>query len=250
MALNFKSLFSRKKKRGVADDGDEPFFTGATLGPGLDDGLDDADGAAFNSTAANQPRGFADILNDDDWGVDLDDDDSAVLGHGARKRRRLLMLAGVGVVAALVAGGAATWWMLGDPSVSEGPQMADMASPAPSDPIGSGEKISLPMPAAPGLSDMGRRLAEGQATPSGAVLDSTAATDKSVARRPWLAQDSAEAGGGGTSATGETTKDSVDTAATVAAVTTEEQEAAPAQSPPSQPSETGCRHVANCSRTA
>ncbi|EKV32406.1 hypothetical protein C882_2485 [Caenispirillum salinarum AK4] len=204
MALNLKSLFSRKKKTD-AEDGEEPFFTGATLGPGLDDGLahDDAgapDGDAGDG-AADQPRDFADILEDEDWGDGLEDDDD-VLGHGARKRKRLAMLAGVGVVAALVAGGAA-WWMLTGDEAAEGPRMAEAGTPAPEPtaPIGSGSKVSLPMPAAPGLDDVresgaqdGAQSADaGATTDTGAVLDPTAATDKSIARRPWLAEDGGSA---------------------------------------------------------
>lgn len=194
MALSFKSLFSRKKKAAV-DDGSEPFFTGSTLGPGLDDGpaddLDDFSSTGQPNGADSQPRGFADILDDEDWGDDLDDDD-AMLGHGARKRKRLIMLAGVGALTALVGAGGVAWTLM-DAGADAPPHatLAETPPVEPSAPIASGDKVSLPMPAAPGL-DAGHtpstETAEaGNAAPPGATLDPTAATDKSVARRPWLA---------------------------------------------------------------
>ncbi|WP_425545068.1 hypothetical protein, partial [Caenispirillum bisanense] len=179
MALSFKGLFSRKKKtRAGDDDGREPFFTGATLGPGLgNDGDGQDDGPA---------RGFDDLLDDDAWGGD--DDDDGAPRRGARKgsgRKRVALFAAIGLAAAVIGGGAAWWLMTG----GEGPaQVAGLLSgdgsgdastaatggggeaPAgPSAPIGSGERVSLPMPPAPGLD--APRLSAGSTE---AVVDPTA----------------------------------------------------------------------------
>lgn len=193
MALSFKGLFNRKKKR-AARDGDEPFFTGATLGPGLDDSHDDEDfGGGGGDTGGKQPRDFSDILDDEDWGQDdYGDDDDTVIGHGPKRRKRLAVFAGIGLAAALIAGGGA-WWMMNDGSAGPAPeQLAGTPETAPTAAIASGSRVILPMPPAPGLEQL--RGGDDEGTAAGgrdAVLDPTAATDRSTARRPWLAEDGA-----------------------------------------------------------
>lgn len=192
MALSLKGLFSRKKKaRPAEDDGRAPFFTGATLGPGLgNDG--DGDGTT---------RGFDDLLDDEAWGGDDDDDTGRKRpARGGSGRKRVVLFAALGLAAAVIGGGAA-WWMLsggqapgqvatlldGDAAESEPAARGEGTPPAePSAPIGSGERVSLPMPPAPGLE--APRLGTAPAADGDVVVDATAATDRSTARRPWLTE--------------------------------------------------------------
>lgn len=199
MALNLKGLLSRKKKARAAEEGrDEPFFTGSTLGPGL--GPDGDDDDAGGATGAAPARDFDDLLDDDAWGGSDDDgddgDDRPARGGG---RKRIALFAAIGLGAAAVAGGGA-WWVMtsglldGDHG-AEGEQHAEAttggalpATDAPASaadpaaqPQDSGARVSLPMPPAPGLGG-------GTQTAAGVQIDPTAATDRSVARRPWLAE--------------------------------------------------------------
>lgn len=189
MALNLKGLLSRKKKTAAADDRDEPFFTGATLGPGLGDDPDD-DATSGGADGAPQ-RGFDSLLDDEAWGPDEDDggDDDRPTRGGNRKR--IALFAAIGLGAAAVAGGGA-WWVMTSGllhSADTGMETADASHAAgeghgasQGEGAGYGSRVSLPMPPAPGLEGPGLRA-------GGVVVDPTAATDKSVARRPWLAED-------------------------------------------------------------
>lgn len=204
MALNLKGLLSRKKKARAAEEGrDEPFFTGSTLGPGL--GPDGDDDDAGGETGAAPARDFDDLLDDDAWGGDEDDDGDERPARRGGGGKRIAVFAAIGIGAAALAGGGA-WWVMTS-GLLDGDHAAEMeqhaeaapADGAPADEGGSGDapaaaaaaqpqdsgaRVSLPMPPAPGLGG-GPQATTATAD---AQLDPTAATDRSVSRRPWLAE--------------------------------------------------------------
>lgn len=187
MALNLKGLLSRKKKARAAaeDERGEPFFTGATLGPGLGADDHDDDASAGGDGGSAPTRGFDDLLDDDAWGGGDGDGDDGERPQRGGGRKRMALFASIGLGAALIAGGGA-WWVLTQdhgllPGAGEQHAEAGEAPATPAEAMASGGRVSLPMPPAPGL-------APGGSGSAAVVVDPTAATDRSAERRPWLAE--------------------------------------------------------------